>query len=99
MYLWINLSDLSDCGAVPGMGSPATMLIRGELGDNQLPGVYYNPARLDESFVVVETSQERCEAIDGGLQVIGKYKNRRLHRIRTRVTAKAPDKSWRWVGS
>ncbi len=96
-YLWVNLCDLTEVGTVGPFGSPLNFMILKDRGDCLLPGSYFNPkGKMDESYVVVEATAERCGAIAGGLSVIGPHKIGR--KIRTRRTVRLPGKAWEYVG-
>lgn len=94
MYLWINLCDLHGIGRIGGVFSPLKMMVQERLGDKLLDGSFWSAKRaLDDVFVVVECTEERSQALQGGLEVIG---NRKLGRkIRTRTTKNPPGKIWR----
>jgi len=95
MHLWINLTDLYELGTIGSFGSPLNLMICKDLGDALLPGAYYSDKRLDDMFVVVSSSPERCEAIKDAMELIGEKKIGR--KIRTKETAKPPGKTWRHV--
>lgn len=95
VYLWVNLIDLSDVGTVGPFGSPLNFMIRKDMGDELLPGSYFNPKMIDETYVIIECTSQRAEAIKGGLSVQGPRKIGR--EIRTKVTAKLPGKTWHYA--
>ncbi len=74
-YLLINLYDLSSLGTVGPLGSPLNLMVRPELGDtlNTNTTIYKGP-NADDEFVIFESSQERCLAVQAGLELIGKRK-------------------------
>lgn len=94
-YLWVNLSDLSMLGKIGAFGSPLNLMIRSDLGDELLAGAVLHPNRLDDTFVIVQATPERCEAIQGGIELAGERKLGR--KIRTRITKNMPRKPWRWA--
>lgn len=94
VYLWVNLPDLSVIGTIGPFGSPLNMMVQSDLGDELLPGGAYDHNSVDHNYVLVHCAPERAEAIQGGLEVIGKTKLRR--KLRTRITAKLPTNGkWR----
>lgn len=84
MHVWFNLTDLTQLGTIGPFGSPLMLMVRQELGDNLLPGAYYKRElnAFDEAYVVVETTQERAEAIENAINVIAKNKAGRTIRVR-----------------
>lgn len=96
MYLWVNVADLDYMGNLGPLGSPLNLMIRHDLGDTLLPGAVFSPKRVDDIFVIVECTQERAEAIQGALEVMAKAKIRR--KIRTNITAKPPNSTWKTTG-
>ena len=95
-YLWVHLGDLLDVGTVGPFGSPLNFMILKDRGDYLLPGSYFkHKGEMDEAYLIVEASAERCEAIEGGLSVIGPRKIGRA--IRTKRTVKLPGKGWQYV--
>lgn len=95
VYLWVNLIDLSDVGPLASFGSPLNFFILKDKGDQLLDGSYFNPKVIDETYVIVECTKDRAEAIKGGLSVVGPRKIGR--EIRTKVTAKLPGNTWHYV--
>ena len=95
-YLWVHLGDLHEVGTVGPFGSPLQFMILSDRGDCLLPGAYLKlRGAVDEAYLIVEASAERCEAIEGGLSVIGPRKIGRA--IRTKRTVKLPGKGWEYV--
>jgi len=94
-YLWVNLCDLHKVGTIGPLGSPRTFMLCKNLGDELLEGAYYSPRSLDDNFVVVSSSPERCEDIRAAIELIGEKKIGR--KVRTRLTAKPPGKTWRYA--
>lgn len=97
-YLWVNMCDLDGMGTIGGFGSPLMLMVNRSLGDNLLPGAYMQDgarAMLDQVYVVIETTPQRAEALQGALGVISKRKINRPCRCRT--TANLPGKGWRWT--
>jgi hypothetical protein len=99
VYLWVNLIDLSEMGTIgkgdSSFGSPLNFFIMKRFGDELLPGSYFNPKMIDETYVIIECTPQRAEAIKGGLSVQGPRKIGR--EIRTKVTAKLPGKTWHYA--
>ena len=97
VLLAINLCDLSGLGTLGPLGSPLNLMLREDLGDELLPGAW-QPANgvLDGGIVLVRTTPERAEALQGGLEVIGKAKIRRP--VRCTVRQQMPDAHWTFVG-
>jgi len=96
-YLWINLSDLSEAGTIPGFGSPLNLMIKTSLGDDLLPNAYAKPDVLDEAYVVVCTSEDRAKALREALEVIFQRKVGRT--IRTRTTQNPPTSTWERIST
>lgn len=96
MYLWVNMTDLLRVGTIGAFGSVLNMMVRSELGDELLDGAVYKPGHaMDDVFIIVKCTEERAEAIAGGLEVIGE---RKLHRkVRTHTTQNPPGGAWQWV--
>jgi hypothetical protein len=95
MYLLVNLCDL-DYVKMPVFGNALNLMILPEQGDKLLPGALMNTDRVDEMYVVVESTKERAEAIAGGLEVVGKRKMGRA--VRTMTRAKLPTgQKWHWA--
>lgn len=92
-YLWVNVCDLDLMGRVGTMGSPLMFMVRPDLGDVLLPDAVYNDKKIDDMFCIIEATPDRIEAIQGGLSILGKHKINR--NIRTRVSVKPPNNSWR----
>jgi len=92
MFLWLNLSDVSELGTIGPFGSPINLLLReGEL----LSGHWSKQGGgVDEVYLVVECiTNDRVAVLKDALEVIGK---RKLGRdVRTRVTTHEPGKQWR----
>lgn len=95
VYLWVNILDIDTLGNIGLMGSPFFLLINADLGDNLLPGAVFHPNKLDDSFLIIETSQERANAISEVLIMMGKHKMKR--KVRTRITVNPPNDSWQRV--
>ena len=97
VLLAINLCDLSGLGTLGPLGSPLNLMLRGDLGDELLPGAW-QPTNgvLDGGIVLVRTTPARAEALKGGLEVVGKAKIKR--RVRCQVRRQMPDAHWRFVG-
>ena len=91
MYLFINVADISQAGTTP-MGSPILWFVRPELGDKILSQGLYNPDRIDEMFIVIESSDDRIKAINDAIGLIGPIKLRR--KIRTIVKSIFNYNSW-----
>ena len=97
MYLWVNLMDLHSVGTIGPFGSPLNLMIKQDLGDELLPGAYYQPkGNLDDNYVVVAATEDRAKAIGDALEMIGKRKIGR--KIRMRTTVNPPGKTWRNTG-
>lgn len=97
VYLWINFADLTGLGTIGPFGSPLNFMIRKELGDCLLPGVYVKRKldKLDEQFVVIECTPDRALAIKPAIELLGKRKIGRV--IRTRQTTGLPNKAWECI--
>jgi hypothetical protein len=95
MYLWVNICDLDAMGTIPGIGSPLSLMVQQSLGDKLLNGSARHPSKLDDMFVLIESTPERCKALQSAIEVLGQ---RKLHRkARTRITRDLPDpKTWRY---
>ena len=93
-YLWVNLTDLTSLGRIGPFGSPLNMLVRTDLGDELLPDAYYSRSQIDDVYVIVVSSPNRCAAIRDALNVIAARKLGR--KVRCRVTIKSPQEP-RWV--
>lgn len=91
-YLWVNLADLSQVGKIPGYGDPLTFLLQGE---ERLPGVWYDIKRIDETYVLVETTKGRAKDLVGALEEIGRSKMKR--KIRTSITDRQPTPGGKWT--
>lgn len=95
MYLWVNLADLDVLGSVGCLGSPLVFMICEDRGDRLLPGAYAQRERLDEVYVLVECTPERCDAIKGGMELVSSRKIGR--RIRMRETENLPRDNWKYI--
>ena len=93
MVLWVNLSDLVDVGMASPMGSPLFLMIRADLGDELLPYTVYKPGgAVDRVYFVIQCTENRAQAIQGGIELIGRCRLGR--KVRTRLTRGEPTKSW-----
>jgi hypothetical protein len=82
-------------GEIVPFGSPLNLMIKPKLGDELLAGAVLHPNRLDDTFVIVQATPKRCEAIKGGIELVGERKIGR--KTRTRITKNMPRKPWRWT--
>jgi len=97
MYLWLNISDLSDLGGIGSFGSPLNFMIRPALGDELLTGHAMHRCHLDENYLLVHATPDRIAAINDAMQMISERK-RNGQKIRHRITPYRPQhKTWRWV--
>jgi len=95
-YLWLNLSDLSEMGSVGNLCNPIYFMVCPDLGDENV-GTYAHADKLDEVYIVLKSSAERCKAIREAMELIGEKKIGR--KVRTRTTKNSPRANWRWLGS
>ena len=91
MHLLINLLDLERIGAIGRTGSPLNLMIRPDLGDvMHWDGVPIGK-QVDDVWVAVESSQERVDAIQGGLDVVSRAKTGRGIRCKFRKASPFKD--------
>jgi len=94
-YLWANIPDLTMLKPLPPLGNPAMLLFSSKFGDN-LVGSVIHPDRLDDAFLVFETTEERAGILRDALELIGNKKIGR--KIRTRITKGKPrTPPWKWI--
>ena len=93
VILWVNVPDLQTIGTLGVFGSPINLMVHPDLGDEWLDWGVSHPTRLDEMFMLLRCTKERAEAIQGGLEVIGKRKMKRA--VRTKITQREPTRDWK----
>jgi len=77
------------------MGSFINLMICPEAGDRLLDGaVMKRGGALDENYIIIETTQERVDALVPAIELVGRKKIGR--KIRTRTTVNLPRKVWTW---
>lgn len=93
MYLWVNLSDITEVGIIYPLGSPLFVMVRPSLGDKLLTYLAYKSGgAVDRIYFVIRCTEERALAIRDGIELIGRHKLGR--KVRTRLTKREPGKSW-----
>ena len=94
-YIWVNVCDISSCEPVLG-GLCIPLLVFD--GCDKL-GCYFKPGgNVDESYLVYKVDDEsRAQAMPDCFELIGKRKISR--KIRTRLSVKPPDDTWRLVSA
>lgn len=97
VYLWVNMIDLTELGTIGSFDSPLNLMIRPELSDELLEGVYVKRDldRLDEQFIVIECTPDRATAIKDAIELLGTRKMKR--RVRCRTTQGAPVDAWKCI--
>lgn len=86
-FLLVNVPDLHQCGTLGALGSVLHLMVSEDLGDQLLPG-YCTRKNLDDVFLVVESSAERCVAMKDALELIGRRKLKR--KIRCLIRKRKP---------
>ena len=79
-YLWVNLCDLTELGTIPGFGSPLDLMLQEE--DTLLPGYRIVGGKVDDTYILVQTTPDRAQGLQDALGVIGRQKIGRAVRCR-----------------
>ena len=86
-FLLVNVPDLHQCGTLGTLGSVLNLMVSEALGDRLLPS-YCTRKNLDDVYLVVESTPERCAAMKDALELIGRRKINR--KIRCLVRKRKP---------
>ena len=97
-YLLVNICDLDSVGKLGGLGSPFLLAVQESLGDKILREAVFNTDRVDEAYIIIETSPERAQALADFAELIGVKKIGR--KVRTIIRHSVPSGAkWHYITS